>query len=87
GFVHNSGQLKDGFYLLRFYITCCAADATPLSMIVLPRTGVSLKEGQWVEVKGKVKVVEQDRDQVFAVLLASEVKEIPIPPPEDQYMY
>jgi uncharacterized repeat protein (TIGR03943 family) len=54
GFV--SREARDGTVeLSRFMATCCAADAVPYSIDVrLPNTAGTLKENQWLRVRGTV---------------------------------
>jgi uncharacterized repeat protein (TIGR03943 family) len=53
GMVAHVPQLPAGqFLLVRFKMTCCAADATPVAVPVQWEKAGSLKEGGWVKVFG-----------------------------------
>jgi hypothetical protein len=63
------------FSLTRFKITCCAADAIPLNVMILldPQSRDNLegfKDLQWVEVKGQIQFLKRrDRDEYASVLI------------------
>jgi uncharacterized repeat protein (TIGR03943 family) len=48
----------DRYRLMRVKITCCAADAVPLSLTILGPPQNEWKPGEWVEVTGAVNFVE-----------------------------
>jgi uncharacterized repeat protein (TIGR03943 family) len=70
------------FTLIRFLITCCAADATPLGIEIeyKEETGKELKNEEWVKVKGKAKV-ENGKVKIYAEGIEK------ISPPKDPYLY
>jgi uncharacterized repeat protein (TIGR03943 family) len=70
------------FTLIRFLITCCAADATPLGIEIeyKEETGKELKNEEWVKVKGKAKV-ENGKVKIYAEGIEK------INPPKDPYLY
>lgn len=86
GMVYKSKKVeKPRFLLVRFYITCCAADARPLMLEIVPAetSGLdynSLSNNEWVVCTG---TAEQAGKKVF--FSASAVKTVP--KPEDEYMY
>lgn len=61
--VRISGQavpdrgFADRYRLMRVKITCCAADAVPLSITILGKPSDSWKPAEWVEVTGAVNFV------------------------------
>lgn len=50
--------IADRYRLMRVKITCCAADAVPLSITILGEPKNEWKPGDWVEVTGAVNFVE-----------------------------
>jgi uncharacterized repeat protein (TIGR03943 family) len=80
GFVlYPPGIPPQHLMLSRFVITCCAADAYPVS-IPIKFTGDSKQYPQdtWLEVKGKA-IVETFAGSRQFVIEASEIKSIPVP--------
>jgi hypothetical protein len=70
------------FGLARFKITCCAADAIPLNVMIMldPQSGETLQgqipQLQWVEVKGQIQFRKRpDRDEYASVLLVRSLKD------------
>jgi len=80
GFVFKQNNVKEGFMLVRFLITCCAADATPLGVDVVYQNAGQLKQDEWVKIYGKCSV---EGDKI--TILAEEVKATQ--PPRDVYLY
>ncbi|MBN8867547.1 MAG: TIGR03943 family protein [Solirubrobacterales bacterium] len=76
-----SSTPKGTFELGRFYITCCIADALPVSVPVDPKLigGGPYQENQWLTVDG----VLDSSGQGFEIE-ATEIK--PIPQPKDPYL-
>ncbi|MCM8803062.1 MAG: TIGR03943 family protein [Candidatus Omnitrophica bacterium] len=69
------------FMLIRFLITCCAADATPLGVeIEYEEEKEEFKNDDWVKVRGKAKI-ENDKVKI----IAEEI--IKIEPLSDPYLY
>ena len=60
GLVFKEKEESDSFVLVRFLITCCAADATPLGIRVISEKVKDLKQDIWVKVKGKV-IIENEK--------------------------
>jgi len=79
GFVLKN-QDTEKFTLVRFLITCCAADATPLGVDVEYTDTGKLKQNSWVKVYGRCSLTEGK-----ATILADEVKETQ--PPANVYLY
>jgi putative membrane protein len=79
GFVtHPPESPEDGFALTRFYVSCCAADAIPYSVMVIEESDFS--DDTWLNIAGNIQLVG---DQ-FAVV-ASRVERIDAP--KDPYLY
>ncbi len=80
GFVFHPQELpKNYFKLSRFVITCCAADAYPVALIV-KFTGdrQTYPQDSWLQIKGKT-IVETLTGSRRLVVEASELKPIPVP--------
>ena len=55
GFVdRTTGMPADEFYLTRFLVTCCAADAVSLRVRVVGAPPGELRQDQWVSVSGRI---------------------------------
>ena len=55
GFVDRPAHMAaDEFYLTRFLVTCCAADAVSLQVRVVGATPGALKPDDWVRVEGRI---------------------------------
>ena len=53
GFVTHPGGVTVGdFGLTRFYISCCAADAVPYTVVVRPAAGEKFPDDTWLKVEG-----------------------------------
>ncbi|MCM8804404.1 MAG: hypothetical protein NC833_04025 [Candidatus Omnitrophica bacterium] len=74
------GEGKEKFMLIRFLITCCAADAIPLGVEVEYKNIEDLKNEDWVKIKGKVKIKDGK------VIICGENIE-KIQPPTNPYLY
>jgi uncharacterized repeat protein (TIGR03943 family) len=84
GFVGHDEKLgAERFYLVRFVISCCAADATPLGFEVDYPEAEELKDNQWVKVEGHV-IKREDRSDWPYAIKASRVQ--PIRKPYDPYL-
>ena len=44
----------------RMLISCCAADAVPLGVLVRLPPGIKVKAGEWVEVEGQISILDFD---------------------------
>ncbi len=85
--VHPDNFSPQYFRVTRFIITCCAADAYPISLPVRLSTGddrSSYKPDSWLEVEGAI-IVETLADQRQIVIQASRIK--PVPQPDRPYDY
>jgi putative membrane protein len=85
GFVYRNEKLNDDqFYVSRFTISCCAADASSIGMIATWPDAKNLKNDSWVLVKGSITSLTLD-DQVIPVIDAESVQDVPVP--EQPYLY
>jgi len=80
GLVYKVKGAKDTFILVRFLITCCAADATPLGINIKYEKQNELKQDKWVKVYGKC-VVKDGKPLIIAE------KVVEKNPPSDPYLY
>lgn len=81
GLVYRTEKMKPNeFVLLRFLITCCAADATPLGIVVLSDETDKLSSDSWVKVQGKVNLVDGR-----PMILSDDI--VAISKPKDPYLY
>jgi uncharacterized membrane protein YraQ (UPF0718 family) len=74
--VQNFPPYEQLFTLVRFRMNCCAADAVPLKVLILvdPDIKKSLPSGrelhkQWVQVRGRVKFVKDQRGVLVPALI------------------
>jgi putative membrane protein len=85
GFVYRDEQLtEDQFYVSRFTISCCAADASSIGMIASWPDAKNLENDSWVLVKGPISSITL-KGQVLPVIDAESVQSIPVP--EQPYLY
>jgi len=87
------GNDQNTFNLARVKITCCAADAIPLNVIVMRDPSLQenlekLSANVWVEVTGRLQFRKRkDRDEYVTLLLVSSPKDVQeVPPPPDPYI-
>lgn len=85
GFVYRDERFGDDkFMVSRFIISCCAADAAPLGLVVHWPETASLATDQWVEVSGRFQPGEFDNEQM-PILMANKVA--PTNVPDQPYLY
>jgi len=99
--IRLKGQFSEGpndksFSLFRLKMTCCAADAYPMKILIRSPDSVSVRSGQWVKVTG-VLTFQQDRkgDKFIPILdvrkVAAGEKQVPdikeIPPDPSPFLY
>ena len=85
GFVYRDDQLnEDQFYVSRFIISCCAADASSIGMIATWPDAKNLKNDSWVLVKGTISSLTL-KDQVLPMVVVESVQDMPVP--EQPYLY
>ena len=83
------GKTDKTFGLVRFKITCCAADAIPLNVVIIsPESVTHVKQLQWVEVTGKIEFrKKRDRDEYVPVLQLESSKDVqPTDPDYNPYI-
>jgi uncharacterized repeat protein (TIGR03943 family) len=85
GFVYRDERFGSGEFMVgRFVISCCAADAAPLGLVVhWPETS-TLENDQWVEVSGHFQAGEFDGEPM-PILIAEKISPTDIP--DQPYLY
>lgn len=81
----RSGSSTNRYRLMRIKITCCAADATPVGVIVMGAVEPAWKEGEWLKVVGPVSFFKTTNsrtgaEQFFTVIHQQQAERIPAPP-------
>jgi uncharacterized repeat protein (TIGR03943 family) len=85
GFVYRDDRFgSDEFMVSRFVISCCAADAAPLGLVVRWPKTTSLVNDEWVEVSGHFQPGEFD-GETMPILMADQVA--PRQAPAEPYLY
>ena len=85
GFVYRDHRLsEDQFFVGRFIITCCAADAMAVGLVVQSEDAGIFPESTWVSVHGKMSSIEMD-GEVLPLVLGDNIESIPAP--EQPYLY
>jgi uncharacterized repeat protein (TIGR03943 family) len=85
GFVYFDKSLnKNQFFVSRFVISCCAADASAIVMIVEWPQASTLKQDSWVLVKGAVQSITLNER---AAPLIQAVSVQAVPEPEQPYLF
>ena len=85
GFVYRDPRNgADQFWVSRFTISCCVADATAIGLLVQNAQGGSLKNDSWVHVTGKLDVGEFAGEKI-PVILPDKIT--PIDQPQNPYLY
>jgi uncharacterized repeat protein (TIGR03943 family) len=85
GFVFKPAMLEENeFYIARYSIRCCVADAAPTGIKVKYDIGDEYKIGDWVSVHG-VFGIDDSKGYSDIVVIPDTVKPIPIP--EKQYIF
>jgi len=86
GIVYRDEKVpKDHFVLFRFVITCCAADAQPVGILVHAENVEKLKNDTWVHAEGRFVLREFD-GTLTACIEAESVDTIRVPAGKDQYL-
>jgi hypothetical protein len=83
------GKTPNTFGLVRFKMTCCAADAIPLNVaIISPESVANIKPMSWVQVTGQIQFRKRkDRDEYLPVLKLRSRQDIqPTERDEDPYL-
>jgi len=85
GFVYHDERFgADQFMVSRFVLSCCAADAAPLGLVVTWPETTGLTSDQWVEVSGHLQPGEFD-GEAMPILMADKVA--PTEVPDQPYLY
>lgn len=85
GFVYRDARNSPSqFWVSRFTISCCVADASALGILTQIDPATDLKSDQWVRVTGKLGVTTFAGEKVPQILPD---KIQPIPPPDQPYLY
>lgn len=85
GFVYRPDRVKPNqFMVVRFEISCCAADGMPSGLLVEWPDSSRFKNDSWVEVQGKI---QQGNYQGIAVPLLAAIKISGISPLPSPYVY
>jgi putative membrane protein len=85
GFVYRDDRFAaDTFMVSRFVLSCCAADAAPLGLMVRWPESSTLAADQWVEVTGHFEAGELDGEPM-PVLIAEKITPTAIP--DQPYLY
>lgn len=79
GFVYRDPRLPaDRFIASRFAVTCCVADAFALGMQVEWPENAGLGVDEWVQVKGPLRIIEQDGRKI-PLIVAESVRSVEAP--------
>jgi putative membrane protein len=79
GFVYRDPRLPaDRFIASRFTVTCCVADAFALGMQVEWPDNAGLGVDEWVQVKGPIRIIEQD-GRMIPLIVAESVRQVEVP--------
>lgn len=85
GFVYQDASIgPDAFFVVRYVLTCCAADGAGVGLPVLWSDGETLLNDGWVRVSGQVVTAELNGVRQPAIQ-ATAVE--PISQPENPYLY
>jgi putative membrane protein len=85
GFVYRDDRFAaDEFMVSRFVISCCAADAAPIGLLVRSPDGSQFGDDTWVQVTGTFESGQLD-GETMPVLLADTIEPAEIP--EQPYLY
>jgi uncharacterized repeat protein (TIGR03943 family) len=72
GFVFQDEQLgRDAFYVARYVVTCCAADAAAAGLPVRYPGGETLPADTWVRVRGTLDTMTRDGTSIPAIAATS----------------
>jgi uncharacterized repeat protein (TIGR03943 family) len=85
GFVyHDPARQFDGFFAVRYVVTCCTADGNGAGLPVVWKGGAALPPDSWVRVRGKLGTTVL-KGQAEPALIAAVVD--PVPQPANPYLY
>lgn len=82
--ILSPDQPTGRFYLSRLYLTCCAADLTPVGLSGKPAEGMTLEPDGWYEIVGTLhsEVLAGETKPFLEILSAT-----PVPVPVSPYVY
>ncbi|WP_157685496.1 TIGR03943 family putative permease subunit [Paenibacillus donghaensis] len=83
-YPHEPRDADNTFTAARFLVHCCTADAAPLGILVDPGQQKSLPADTWIEVRGKLQIVQYEGREMLQI---SAAKILPIPEPAVPYLY
>ena len=87
GLAYTDANVPKGHMMLfRFGMFCCAADATPIAIVVNVGDKAPLKNESWAKVDGILKI-EKIRGKDTPVLHADTIEKLEKPPPGAQYIF
>lgn len=82
--IHSPASVPPGFIMvIRYFVTCCIADARPVGVIVRDTSHGSLQDNQWVTVKGVMAGTSYQGQQVAIV----NPKVLQVTKSQDPYIY
>ena len=85
GFVLRKDGFDDNQFVMgRGLITCCLADSAIVGVMATGDDFEQYKENQWLWVRGRLDVHDYN-DNIIPIIIAEEVKTIPVP--EQEYIY
>lgn len=83
GFVYHELEGEDNaFWVARFIVGCCVADASPVALSVEWGQAAALPEGEWVRVRGRFR---ETAGAPAPILVAERVDVVPAP--NQPYLY
>ena len=85
GFVMSDPEVPDGYQLTRFTLSCCAADAFPMKVVVRGVEGASPPDDTWLEVTGTWVEPPEGAEGVERGAEIELASAVPIPQPENPY--
>ncbi len=85
GFIFRTANLAENeFFVARYTIRCCVADAAPVGLKVKFDLDDNFKIGDWVNIKG-IFEVDSSKGYEENIIIPTEVNSIPVP--EKQYIF
>ncbi|ASA20158.1 TIGR03943 family putative permease subunit [Paenibacillus donghaensis] len=86
GFLYRdpADSLERTFAVSRFLVQCCTADATPFGIMVDPKTTINLPADTWIEVRGKLHVLQYKGAEIMQIAADSVT---PVSQPSTPYIY
>lgn len=89
GFVYRDASLlrqPDQFMVARFVMSCCAADAQAIGLVVQWDDAATLREDRWVRVRGTIAIGEFD-GALVPIIIADDQGVEAIDQPQNPYLY